>query len=74
MNKKIIAVKSLLPIGAAAAACGAMLYATGQVLDYLFRDVDPKQQKQVDGPGEDEAAEAIETAETAVTEIPATGE
>ena len=30
--------KSLLAVGAAVAFCGAALYATGQVLDLLFRD------------------------------------
>ena len=33
---------TLLPVVAAAAFCGAMLYATGRALDYMFRDVDPE--------------------------------
>ena len=60
--------KSLLAVGAAVAFCGAALYATGQVLDLLFRDVDPKrkaelqeEERQTDEP------EAIE-AEAATTD------
>ena len=46
MNREGNTGKTLLSIGAAAAACGAMLYATGQTLKYLFRDVDPERKEQ----------------------------
>lgn len=41
MIKETVTGKSLLAFGAAAAFCGATLYAVGQTLNYLFRDVDP---------------------------------
>ena len=41
MAKKEITGKSILTVGAAAAFCGATLYALGQTLSFLFRDVDP---------------------------------
>jgi|GEM_PF-4173164 len=31
---------ALLPVVAAAAFCGAALYATGKALDFMFRDLD----------------------------------
>ena len=41
--------KSFLTAGAAIAACGAVLYGAGQLLSFLFRDVDPKRvEKQAD--------------------------
>ena len=36
------AAKSLAAAGAATAFAGVALYAVGQVLSFLFRDVDPK--------------------------------
>lgn len=42
MGKEKNTGRSLLTAGAAAAACGAALYAVGQTLRFLFRDVDPE--------------------------------
>ena len=42
MIKETITGKAILSVGAAAVFCGATLYAVGQTLSYLFRDVDPK--------------------------------
>ena len=42
MIAKAIAGNTVLSVGAAAVFCGAALYAVGQTLDYLFRDVDPE--------------------------------
>ena len=42
MSREPITGKSLMTAGAAAAFAGAALYATGQILSFLFRDVDPK--------------------------------
>jgi len=33
--------KTIVTAGTAAALCGALLYAVGQTLSFLFRDVDP---------------------------------
>ena len=41
MIKETITGKAILSVGAAAVFCGATLYAVGQTLSYLFRDVDP---------------------------------
>ena len=38
--------KTLLTASAALAAGGAVLYAVGQTLNYLFRDVDPKKKEE----------------------------
>lgn len=46
MDKEKTTGKSLLTAGAAAAACGAALYAVGQTLRFLFRDVDPERTEQ----------------------------
>lgn len=46
MNKEKDIGKTLLTAGAAAAAGGAVLYAVGQTLNYLFRDVDPKRKEE----------------------------
>ena len=43
-----------MSISAAAAACGAMLYATGQTLKYLFKDVDPERTEQAKASEEDD--------------------
>lgn len=60
--------KSLLAVGAAVAFCGAALYATGQVLDLLFRDVDPKRKAELQEEERQKVEpEAIE-AETATTD------
>lgn len=50
MIKEAMAGKSLLAVGAAVAFTGAALYAVGQTLDYLFRDVnqDKIEQKEKD--------------------------
>ena len=42
MDKEKNAAKSLAAAGAATAFAGLALYAVGQVLSFLFRDVDPK--------------------------------
>ena len=42
MDKEKNAVKSLAAAGAATAFAGLALYAVGQVLSFLFSDVDPK--------------------------------
>ncbi len=39
MIKEVMVGKSLLAVGAAVVFTGAALYAVGQTLDYLFRDV-----------------------------------
>ena len=41
MDKERSAAKSLAAAGAATAFAGLALYAVGQVLSFLFRDVDP---------------------------------
>ena len=41
MDKEKNAAKSLAAAGAATAFAGLALYAVGQVLSFLFRDVDP---------------------------------
>ena len=46
MSREPITGKSLMTAGAAAAFAGAALYATGQILSFLFRDVDPKRIKE----------------------------
>ena len=42
MDRENNTAKSLLTAGAATAICGVVLYAVGQTLSFLFRDVDPK--------------------------------
>ena len=54
MNRERNTGKTLLSISAAAAACGAMLYATGQTLKYLFKDVDPERTEQAKASEEDD--------------------
>ena len=56
MSREPITGKSLMTAGAAAAFCGAALYATGQILSFLFRDVDPKRIAK-----DEEKADAIDT-------------
>ena len=41
MDKNNSAMKTVIAAGAASAFCGITLYAVGQVLSFLFRDVDP---------------------------------
>ena len=48
MIKEAMAGKSLLAVGAAVAFTGAALYAVGQTLDYLFRDVNQDKIEQKD--------------------------
>ena len=48
MDKEKTTGKALLTAGAAAAACGAALYAAGQTLRFLFRDVDPQRRTKED--------------------------
>ena len=43
MDKEKSTAKSLAAAGAATAFAGLALYAVGQVLSFLFRDVDPEQ-------------------------------
>ncbi len=45
MDKEKNTGRNIAAAGAAAALCGAALYATGQVLRFLFRDVDPDREK-----------------------------
>lgn len=45
MDKEKNAGKSLAAAGAATAFAGLALYAVGQVLSFLFRDVDPERVK-----------------------------
>ena len=45
MDKEKNAGKSLAAAGAATAFAGLALYAVGQVLSFLFRDVDPKKEE-----------------------------
>ena len=45
MDKEKTAGKSLAAAGAATAFAGLALYAVGQVLSFLFRDVDPKKEE-----------------------------
>ena len=42
MIKDVLNSKNILSVGAATVFCGAALYAVGQTLSYLFRDVDPE--------------------------------
>ena len=42
MEKEKNTAKSIAAAGAATAFCGIVLYAVGQTLSFLFRDVDPK--------------------------------
>ena len=53
MDRDNNAAKSILTAGAATAICGLVLYAVGQTLSFLFRDVDPKRV------GKEPAAEPI---------------
>jgi len=48
MDKEKNTAKSIAAAGAATAFCGIVLYAVGQTLSFLFRDVDPdrKERKQ----------------------------
>ncbi len=59
MVKEAFAGKGALAISASVVFCGLTLYAAGQVLDYLFRDVDPKRKEQI----QKEEQDAIETEE-----------
>ena len=45
MAKEKNTAQSLASAGAAAAFCGAVLYAVGKTLKFLFRDVDPDRVK-----------------------------
>ncbi len=64
MSKDKSAMKTIISAGAATAFCGALLYAVGQTLSFLFRDVDPDRiaKEQAEEPGvaeaEPDAAEA----------------
>ena len=48
MDKEKNAAKSLAAAGAATAFAGLALYAVGQVLSFLFRDVDPDRIEKAD--------------------------
>ena len=65
MVKEALVGKGALLIGASVVFCGLTLYAAGQVLNYLFRDVDPKRIDQA--PEED--PESIEVEEPAGSEV-----
>ena len=63
MSKDKSAMKTIISAGAATAFCGALLYAVGQTLSFLFRDVDPDRiaKEQAEEPGVAEAEpDAIE--------------
>lgn len=48
MDKEKNTGKSIAAAGAATAFAGLALYAVGQVLSFLFRDVDPKRKEKED--------------------------
>ena len=58
MLKKIIRKPGLIPIVAASVVCGLSVYAVGETLSYLFRDVDHKGQESLpeDEPSTEESA------------------
>ena len=65
MDKKNSAMKTVIAAGAASAFCGITLYAVGQVLSFLFRDVDPsriekKPENELEGESEEAKAEQTE--------------
>ena len=49
MDKEKNTGKSILAAGAATAFAGVTLYAVGQLLSFLFRDVDPKRKEEESG-------------------------
>lgn len=61
MIKEAFVGKGAIAIGGAVVFCGLTLFAAGQVLDYLFRDVDPKRNEEIcgDEPEEIEAGDAV---------------
>ena len=65
MDKNNSAMKTVIAAGAASAFCGITLYAVGQVLSFLFRDVDPsriekKPKNELEGESEEAKAEETE--------------
>ena len=65
MDKNNSAMKTVIAAGAASAFCGITLYAVGQVLSFLFRDVDPsriekKPENELEGEAEEAKAEETE--------------
>lgn len=65
MIKEAMAGKSILAVGAAVVFAGAALYAVGQTLEFLFRDVDPKQieqKEETDAEASDEGDSVAEPA------------
>lgn len=63
MDKEKNSKKTIITAGAAAAGCGMVLYALGQFLSYLFRDVDPDRIEK-----EEEQAEEVKNEEDEGTE------
>ena len=59
MIKEAFAGKGAVAVGGAVVFCGLTLYAAGQILDYLFRDVDPKRKEEI----QDKEPDAIDTEE-----------
>jgi len=61
MVKEAFAGKGAIAIASSVIFCGLTLFAAGQVLDYLFRDVDPKRKEEipVDEPEMIETEDAI---------------
>ena len=65
MDRNNSAMKTVIAAGAASAFCGITLYAVGQVLSFLFRDVDPnriekKPENELEGESEETKAEETE--------------
>ena len=58
MIKEAMAGRSLIAVGAAVVFTGAALYAVGQTLDFLFRDVDPDRIEKGKEESDDSDAEA----------------
>ena len=61
MTKGAFAGKGAIALGGAVVFCGLTLFAAEQVLNYLFRDVDPKRKEEipVDEPEMIETEDAI---------------
>ena len=75
MDKKNSAMKTVIAAGAASAFCGITLYAVGQVLSFLFRDVDPsriekKPENELEGESEEAKAEETEYQRKKASGIP----
>lgn len=63
MIKGAFAGKGAIALGGAVVFCGLTLFAAEQVLNYLFRDVDPKRKEEI----KNDEPEVIETGD-AVTD------